>query len=368
MPLIQLEISNFRNIKRLSLKPASSGFTVICGLNGSGKTSLLEAIHMLSCGRSFRTSDVNQLIQKSSDEFIVRGEISAVDGVVALGVARKPGSTLRSRRAGLPSKLVEHAQEFPVRVIGPAESNDLINAGPSRRRDFIDWGVFHVKHCNWGVLKDFNRIVKQRNAALKMRCSTLELREWNSQFVVASMAVDAARREFFELWLDHFKSLVVHIPLLACVEAEYLPGWDCNRQLDEILSEAMPKERIVGHGLYGPHRAELLLLVDGVPVKESFSRGQQKLLAVAMYLSQGAALFSQLGKHPLYMVDDFTSELDEHSQALLLAVLCDGKKQVIVTTLDKNPLLRLLKSRAIDLACSEMVGGSLCESHFSVTS
>jgi DNA replication and repair protein RecF len=368
MPLIQLEISNFRNIKRLSLKPASSGFTVICGLNGSGKTSLLEAIHVLSCGRSFRTSDANQLIQKSTDECIVHGKISAVDGAVStFGVARRPGSTLRSRRAGLPSKLIDHAKEFPVRVISPVESNDLINAGPSKRRDFVDWGVFHVKHCHWDVLKDFNRIVKQRNAALKMKCAVAELHEWNSQFVAASLGVDAARREFYQLWWQHFKGLVEHVPLLACVKAEYLPGWDSSCLLADVLAEAMPKERVVGHGLHGPHRAELLLTVDGVAVKESFSRGQQKLLAVAMYLSQGAALFSVLGKHPLYMVDDFTSELDEHSQALLLSVLCDVEKQVIVTSLDKNPLLSLLKSHAISFECCEINSGSLHQSSVDVT-
>jgi len=315
----------------------------------------------LSCGRSFRTSDANQIIQKSASECVIRGEVSALGGTVStFGVARKSDAALRSRCDGLPSRLVDHARALPVRVISPVESNDLINAGPAKRRDFIDWGVFHVKHCHWGVLKDFNRILKQRNAALKMKCSAAELHQWNVQFAAASMAVDATRKDFFQLWWQHFVSLVEQIPLLANIEAEYFSGWDSECLLSEVLAGAVAKERVVGQGLYGPHRAELLLKVDDVPVKEVFSRGQQKLLAVAMYLSQGAALFSVLGKHPLYMVDDFTSELDEHSQALLMSVLCDTEKQVVVTSLNKNPLLSLLKSRAIDFQCFDISAGNLC--------
>lgn len=244
------------------------------------------------------------------------------------------------------------ARILPVRIISPVETNELINAGPDIRRSFLDWGVFHVKHDYWVFVRRFNKLLKQRNAALKSRCSRTELLEWNKQFCELSYLIHESRLEYFKQWRLELQEILRISQIFNKLEVNYFAGWGANpngneRQdnLLEILLTLEAKERELGYSVAGPHRADLILSHaqkgDGVMAKEHLSRGQQKLLAISMYLAQGEFLKKNKGYYPLFLIDDFTSELDTNSQELLLNILNPEEKQIIITALDlEHPALR----------------------------
>lgn len=342
MHLQQIEISHFRNLKSATLSLPKQGLCLISGPNGSGKTSLLEAIYALTYGKSFRTSDPTQLVQNYQNNFTLFASlISDNQQETTIGIQRDRKSGIMVKCMGEPAKFSEIARMLPVRVISPTEAYTLINGGPEYRRRFLDWGVFHVKHSYWGLHKKFTRIIKQKNAALKMRCSDQELSQWNQMLCEVSYALDELRQEYINQLTQILAEYQVRLPSISTIALEYYPGW--NRELGDLstqLSTALKQERQQGHCILGPHRAELLLNTACGTSRDQLSRGRQKMLAIALYLAQGELLFRAMGQHPLYLIDDFSSELDLEGQQLLVDALNLHDKQVIITTLEtKNSVL-----------------------------
>lgn len=342
MHLQHIKISHFRNIKSATLSLPHHGLCVISGPNGSGKTSLLEAIYALTYGKSFRTSDPTQLVQNDQDNFTLFASlISDNNQETTIGVQRDRKNGIMVKCMGEPAKFSEIARMLPIRVISPTEAYTLINGGPEHRRRFLDWGVFHVKHSYWGLHKKLSRIIKQKSAALKMRCSDQELLQWNQMLCEVSYALDEMRQDYIQRLTQILAKYQVRLPAISDVSLKYFPGWE--RELGDLstqLSTALKQERQQGHCVIGPHRAELQLNTMFGTSKDQLSRGRQKMLAIALYLAQGELLFREQGQHPLYLIDDFSSELDVDGQQLLVDALNLEDKQVIITTLDEhNPVL-----------------------------
>lgn len=340
MKLSHLTLTSFRNIRQLDMPISSHGFTIIHGKNGSGKTSILEAIYLMSCGKSFRAPHLSQLTNMDAENFLIRlalGETSAglsrnkESGEVSIKINQESGS------------FTDLAQLLPVRMISPVDTVNLVLGGPEKRRSFLDWGLFHVKHDYWRVVKQLNKIIKQKNAALKGRCSQEELLEWNKQMAKTSIEIDTLRTTYFSSWAEGYYTLMQNRELYKNITFSYYSGWDSKESLLDLLSCTAQRERDAGHCLLGPQRADMHIYSQGTEIKELFSRGQQKLLAIAMFLSQGELLSQSMGRHPLYLIDDFTSELDQASQALLLELLSVGDKQTVITALDlEHPALKTI--------------------------
>lgn len=337
MHLQHIEISNFRNVKSATLSLPTHGLCIVSGPNGSGKTSLLEAIYALTYGKSFRTSDPIQLIQNNQDSFSLFATLTsdAHAQETTLGVQRDRNRSIIAKCMGEPEKFSEIARMLPTRVISPTEAYTLINGGPEHRRRFLDWGVFHVKHSYWMTLKKLTRIIKQKSAALKMRCSDEELLQWNQMLCETSYALDEMRQAYIIQLTQILCKYQVYLPAISDIVLEYFPGWSRDQgDLFTQLSTVLKQERQQGHCLLGPHRAELLLNNSFGTGKDQLSRGRQKMLAIALYLAQGQLLHQETGAHPLYLIDDFSSELDRDGQQLLVDALNLEDKQVIITTLE----------------------------------
>ena len=345
MTLSRLVCHQFRNLDASALQ-FDSGFNFIYGANGSGKSSLLEAIGYLGLGRSFRGHRHQSVVQHGQTDFTVYGEVGQEQSGEhhRLGLSRDiRNSETRLKLDGQPIRsLSELAQKFPVAVIDPGVF-EITAGSPSSRRQFLDWSVFHVEHQYGMRWQRTQRLQAQRNKLLKSgRLDDAQMSIWDQQFAQSARSVAEARERIFKLFSAAFQVLVEQcgVTWLADTRLELFPGWDTSRDLEQILLAARAQELKVGHTLYGPSRADIRLKVGSRGVAETLSRGQQKTLVILFKLAQGIVL-AQSGKRVTYLLDDINAELDSHHRQMLLTQLNDLKSQVFITTIERPPLAEL---------------------------
>ncbi|MEA1080203.1 DNA replication/repair protein RecF [Marinobacter qingdaonensis] len=347
MALVKLQTQHFRNLSSASVS-FSPSFNLLYGANGSGKTSVLEAIGYLGLGRSFRVSRHQAVVSHGEQQLTVFGgldrglasEPGANDGrpvAHRLGIARdvtRKETTLRVDGEGVRS-LSALAMHLPVSVIDPGVF-DIVAGGPGKRRQFLDWAVFHVEPSFASVWQQCQRVTSQRNQTLRNgRLDEALLRVWDSQYAGLSDRITAARQTTFERFKHAFDSLVqqVDVGWTQGLKLEFYPGWDTSKALVDILASHRDQERRMGHTLYGPNRADIRLKFQGRPVAETFSRGQQKTLVILMKIAQGMVL-SELDKQVTFLLDDINAELDVGHRAMLAQKLQALRCQVFITSIE----------------------------------
>lgn len=331
MALQSLEVTDFRCIERASLE-FDSRCTFITGENASGKTSLLEAIHVLSCGHSFRSSHQELLIRRGAEYFRAVGRVSGKSGRTILGVQGSRTQTI-AHIGGQPTKgFAELAIHLPTQIIDP-EVHRLLEDGPKVRRRYMDWGVFHVERLFVDTWRRYQRALKQRNAALKAKLPKSGVTLWDQELTAAGILVAEQRQKY----VDAISPCVVRIAealLELPVRLEHRAGWNRELDLSAAIGEAWTRDQRYGLTTVGPHRADLVVQIDGAVPKERISRGQQKLLAAALILAQIAFRVDQEGEEAILLLDDPAAELDVDNLKKLLTEVAKLRAQLVVTSLD----------------------------------
>jgi DNA replication and repair protein RecF len=306
------------------------------GANGAGKTSCLEAIYLLGRGRSFRLRQTNRLVQHGRDSLSVFGIIERGAQEHRLGVEFAAGR-LDSRLDGEPAESqADILRLLPVHVIDP-RLHQLIEAGPSERRRYIDAGVFHVEHRFLADWRHYRRILGQRNAALKSGARRLELDLWTEPLLAAGAAVHEARAGYVAALSEIAGELGSELVGTA-VRLEYRRGWRQGVALAEALVESLERDRALGFTQVGPHRADLKLDFDSGGIRETASRGQQKLVAAALVVAQVTLFEARTGQRSTVLVDDASAELDLSAQGRLRRALEALESQLILTGLSVDAL------------------------------
>ena len=334
MILSELTVRDLRCIEQaeLSLHP---GLNLIWGGNGSGKTSLLEGLFLLGRGRSFRTRNSERLIRHGQERLVVFGrtESSGRDAgslihAVGVEVHRKEGSRARVDAAAVGS-LADLTRVFPVQVIDP-EIHKLIEEGGRRRRRWLDWAVFHVEPQFADTWLRFTRAIRQRNAALRTHGETTK--PWDLEVASLGERISDARRRVVEQMQPYWQEVVTGLDCPAG-ELHYFRGWGTQHSLAEALETSRARDELRGLTHAGPHRADVLIRVGGKPAREVLSRGQQKLLAVALTLAQLRLLKEVSGTTPTLLLDDPAAELDaEHLRHFVRQIEPLGC-QLVITSL-----------------------------------
>lgn len=335
MPLSRVRIATFRCLRDVDIALDSSR-NYIFGANGAGKTSLLEAVFVLGRGRSFRTRQMRRLVQHGSDAFAVFGEVLAEDATRRLGVAYRAGRLEKKVDGQTALGMAELAALLPVHALDPS-IHGLVEGGPSERRRFLDWGVFHVEPGYLEAWKRYRRVLSQRNAALKYAVTNAELRPWSRALAEAGAIVEASRRAYLERLAPRVEDFGRRL-LDARLELDYRPGWPADTPLDEALTHGEERDRQSGTTETGPHRAEIVLRLADRRVQDEASRGQQKLTAAALVLAQVAVESADRPLRSVLVVDDPVAELDSRSLERLLEALATLRAQLIFTALTPEQL------------------------------
>jgi DNA replication and repair protein RecF len=329
MSLAELRLEDLRCLPRalLTLHPR---LNLITGNNGSGKTSVLEAIYLLGRGRSFRTRHTEQLIRHAAPQLRVFGRIESpahVSHSIGLGCTRQDGLEARIDGRDVGS-LAELSELFPVQVIDPG-IHRLVEEGPVQRRRWLDWAVFHVEPDFVRHWRGYSRALRQRNAALKCGANPSL---WDGELVRLGERLTAARARLVDALQPYWSAALRELDAVPATLG-YFQGWSREQDLAAALTAHILRDRERGSTTYGPHRFDVLLRLEGRPARDLLSRGQQKLIGAAMALTMARYVAEAAGRAPTLLLDDPAAELDRaHTDGLLTTVASIGG-QLVVTAL-----------------------------------
>ena len=336
MRVKSLDIINLRNISTAQIDfDASLNFFI--GDNGAGKTSILEALSVLSKGRSFRSGQISSLIGPQSKKFQVISKIVSHSGEIhQLGMERSDNGWVARHNGEDVNQLSELTELLPYVLLEP-NSHTLVSGPPEGRRRYLDWGVFHVEHHFLLLWRRYSRVLKQRNAALR-QSNSLVVESLNPQLTLLGEELHLAREKHARLLNDILQGQFMRFnETLEGITLTYKKGWTGDSLKEAIeMSESRDMER--GLTGPGPHKADLLLSMGGVPAKDRLSRGEQKAMTAALVMAQ-AQMISEAGEIPILMLDDLSSEFDETHLGKVLGAGIELGAQILLTGTELAPAL-----------------------------
>ena len=385
----RLQVSNLRNLTQVNLQ--STVCNVVIGANGSGKTSLLEAIFLLSRGKSFRHHQPKRYIQHHQNNTTVYARLND-SRTLAIQKQTDATTILRLNQATVYNQSIL-TEQLPTLLIDPS-TMDMLEQGSASRRQLLDWLVFHMKqgfHPQWVA---YQRLLKQRNSLLKKtrqltQVQLAELKSWDKGLSNHAALIHHYREQVFTEWQPYFaKSVLQLLPSYAeQLSLSYNAGYDTHVALDVQLNERLEQDLQLGYTRIGNHRADIHVhwrsdnTIDNQPTNKKvsssdpetpsklpalkeqaanvLSRGEKKLLITALRLSQLPLLLndnkdsgsfdnsSTSRATPVVLLDDITAELDDRAIGILLSTLAQLPCQVFMTSLtdDIVPLVNELWSK-----------------------
>ena len=383
----RLQISHLRNLTQVNLQSAACN--VIIGANGSGKTSLLEAIFLLSRGKSFRHHQPKRYIQHHQNMVTVHAKLND-SSTLAIQKQADATTLLRLNQTTVYNQSIL-TEQLPTLLIDPS-TMDMLEQGSASRRQLLDWLVFHMKqgfHPQWVA---YQRLLKQRNSLLKKsrhltQVQLSELKSWDKGLSSHAALIHHYRERIFTEWQPYFaESIEQLLPSYAeQLSLSYNAGYDTSIALDVQLNERLEQDLQLGYTRIGNHRADVHVhwhsddsvemngeyasaaLKNDVSAKlptlkeqaaNVLSRGEKKLLITALRLSQLPLLLNaeqnidsqrdgfNTRATPVVLLDDITAELDGRAIEILLSTLSQLPCQVFMSSLtdDIVPMIQDLWS------------------------
>jgi DNA replication and repair protein RecF len=336
--LNSIEISKVRNLVAVNVDCHPKA-NIIYGANGSGKTSLLEAIFLLGRGKSFKHRDLRLVVNRGQDSLVVSGKVTRPnsDNAHQLGVMRSAKGAFEARCNGKNlSSAGQLASELPIQLVD-AHSFSLLEGGPLQRRQFIDWGVFHVEHAYSDLWRRFQKALKQRNQLLRHgRIDEELLTLWSHELAPLNEIIAEQRKEYITQLQKFISPVADAFDGLGSVSLEYSRGWPEGQSIIDVLLQDKQRDIATGTTSHGAQRADIRVFVDGVAAADSLSRGQSKLLVYALKLAQAAHYRDVTGNSCVFLLDDLPAELDYENRKDVLSYLDYLQCQYFVTGVDKK--------------------------------
>lgn len=336
MSLQQIQIHNLRNIQYSSLA-LHPHLNFIIGNNGSGKTSFLEAIYLLSRGFSFRTRDILPLIREGEDSFFISGEtidqqqITIKKSLTSLTQV-KLNSTLCKNNSEL-------AYFLPCQIFYQ-DIFQIIDAGATIRRNVLDWGLFYWQPIYLSLWKKYCQALKQRNSLLKQRPSLENLLPWSKILCDLGIQLDKLRYDYTNKLCDEFNQILTKVSSLQCT-LTYYNGWDkIEKDLHQAFINSYHKDLSRQFTHYGPHQADLIIKNKQLNAKHYFSRGEQKIILFSLKIAQA----NLLKRHCAFLCDDLPAEFDSLYLERLLTLCNNTAGQFFITLIEPLHVQKIIKN------------------------
>lgn len=331
MALTLLEVNNLRIVKHALVHPGG-GLNVVVGRNGSGKTTLLEAIHMLGMGRSFRAGPAAQPIRRGETSLSVHGRWCTEEGgEILLGVERGPEHRRIRVNGSACDSAGRLAQVLPLQAVLP-DTRYLFLHSAKFRRGVLDWGLFHVEPSFYEAWIQYQRALRQRNAALRAGQPPATLKPWEQTLAETGEHIEQLRARYLGPWGVLAAQYTELLMPGTDLRLERRRGWPDDQGLADTLKRERERDCREGYTRTGIHRADLQAYLQGAPLRECASQGQQMLAVLALRLAQVELLMRTSGRRCLVMLDDVVNQLDRERRAALLARVAQLGAQTFLTT------------------------------------
>jgi DNA replication and repair protein RecF len=325
-----LNINNLRNLNEVSCGPFGK-LNILTGDNGAGKTSFLEALNILSTGRSFRTNQIANVINNDSQQLTLFCQKDTNDRI---GMSRnRRGEYQVKMNQQAVDRLSTIAKYLPVRVMTP-ESFLMLTAGAQARRQYIDFSVFHVEHSFNKDIQTYQKLLKQRNAQLKSTATYEDIVLWDKQMIPLIDRISRARSTTFESMLPYFKHFQDSFLPQYDVQYSIRSGTEPHEDLAQAYIANYQNDKKYGHTSIGPHKADINIKINNTDAYQVLSRGELKMMVAVLILAQVKWLLSKQS-YCCLVIDDLSSELDTEKQALILnELMAIEGLQTFMTSID----------------------------------
>lgn len=333
MALARLIVSAVRNVRHADIVLAP-GLNMLVGANGSGKSSVLEAIHLLSQGRSFRSGNVRGLISYGEKSAAVSGQLCAASvSARQIDITLAGGDRRRRVDGRVSDRQAELAALLPVVLLQPS-SQILLESSPELRRQYMDWGAFQAIGDKFlSCWRRYGKCLDQRNALLRGGGGS-GLATWEREMGRYGEELAQFRRDYMLRLAPYLVQAVDRLAIgFGRVDVTYERGWPAEVALSDVLGGSRDKDRRVGYSSVGPHRSDFRVSVEGHSARQVLSRGQLKLLVAALKVAQArlAQIRTDGGGEVCLLVDDLSAELDSVNRGRLLDYLYEARLQALVT-------------------------------------
>ena len=342
MKIRKFKAENFRNIEKCELD-FSDGVNLLYGNNAQGKTNAIEGIYMFSRGRSFRLSEDKELVRFGADGFRIYLEYESKDGIGTLEYASFGREKLKKKNGYKVSKMADFISSFKSVLFFP-DNLELVKDGPEMRRAFLNVALSQCSAVYIANYSRYKQSLENRNALLKSASKGLyvdrgELESWSAVMAESASYIYKERMEYIERLSPHVMRIAselsedkerVELIFKSDIDEPARDIEQIKEKYTEIFTRNLEKEMMAGTSLYGPHRDDILINVNGISARVYASQGQQRSIVLAIKLAEGEVIREIFGEEPVYLFDDVLSELDEKRRRYVICGMQD--RQIVITS------------------------------------
>ena len=337
MPIKEIGLTSFRNHNEINLTFCPN-INVIWGRNGSGKTAILEAIHILSIGRSFRTNRKTELLTENQEYLSIKGKFEKTDTEQIIRINQTSDG---ARRIFIDEAKLDNVRQLiglnPVVLLSP-EEQIITKGSPQDQRNYFNkiFSIISSKYLN--TLSDYNKIIKQRNKLLTdfhfIESAEQELDVWNERLAEMGMALWKMRKKYLDKFFDCLEIIVDKVndeKLSFNSEIIVKMSKDKEDYLDK-LKDLQKRDIYLGRTGYGPHKDKINFIFNEKLLKQYGSQGEHKLALLLIKLAEVELIKKETNQNPIILLDDLFAKLDDSRSKQVMEMISNDLQTIITTT------------------------------------
>lgn len=342
MRIKKFQAENFRNIKKCELEFVS-GVNLLFGDNAQGKTNAVEGIYLFSRGKSFRGREDKELIKFSEEGFHIGIEYESKNGEERLEYSLFGNEKLRKKNGYKIGRVKEMIGSFRSVLFSPDDLL-LVKDSPEKRREFINVAIGQYSGAYISIYSNYKKALENRNHILKAASRDVyfdmaELESWSDYMAEYASLIYLERKNFIERAEVYAGKIIEDISAgreklkliyRSDIKEDISEREKIKEKYKEKLKADYSKEITAGTSLYGPHRDDMEIFVNGKSARNFASQGQQRSIVLSLKLAEGEIHREIYGEYPVFLFDDVLSELDDERKKYVLSG--KGEKQIIISS------------------------------------